>query len=175
MYVCSGSALISCRPLPTFSSLLLSPCHKYPHTALNRTVGCAFWICNPTLLIVCLGLHRSSFIISSHKAVVKVSGFLWALWSEHDGFSVYARPVTVKWAAQTQESEKEHEKLELILREYTERAAKPGSVHPPKQGGSSFSLQWDRRWSGMWHGKCWDWNPRVAPEPLCASTQWLTW
>lgn len=39
------------------------------------------------------------------------------MWSEHDGFSVYAQPAIVKWAAQTQECEQAYEKLELTLRE----------------------------------------------------------
>lgn len=47
---------------------------------------------------------------------MKVSGFLWPMWSENDGLSVYAQPAPVKWAAQTQESGKGYEKLEIILR-----------------------------------------------------------
>lgn len=89
--------LIFCRSLPTFPFLScpLSLQQVPICSALSRTLGHAFWIHNPILLIVCLELHRS-FLVSSHKAVMKVSGFLWPMWSENDGLSVYAQPAPVK-------------------------------------------------------------------------------
>lgn len=49
--------------------------------------------------------------------MVKVSGFLWPMWSEHNGFYAYAQLASVKWVAQTQDTEEGQENCELILRQ----------------------------------------------------------
>lgn len=50
-----------------------------------------------------------------NKAMLKVSGFLWPVWYEHDRFYAYAQVASIKWAAQTQDTEEGQENWELIL------------------------------------------------------------
>lgn len=107
MYLFRIYIFIFCRLLPTFRFL------SFP-LFLQQVPTCstlkALWVMLSGSIILSCSLFPWSctdlFLVSSHEAVVKVSVFLWLVWSEHDGFSFYAQPATVKWAAQTQDSER---------------------------------------------------------------------